>query len=190
MAAALLAALVPATGSAGSLDDLMNVLAGVEARRARFVEERSIGVLDQPLVTEGTFAFDAPDRLTRQDLTPAPALYTLDGDRLEIVIDGEERTLSLDQEPVVQALVAPFRAVFAGDLGMLEESFDVAYADDGGGWKLTLKPKTGSPARRFLEVVTVSGAGEHVERIETRERGGDRSVMRLEPVTAPGGGDG
>jgi outer membrane lipoprotein-sorting protein len=191
LSAALLATLVLAgKANAGSLEDLMAVLAAVEERRACFVEERTLGILDELMVTEGTFFYKAPDRLMRQDLLPDAALYALEGDRLDILIDGEEHTLSLDQEPMIQALIAPFRAVFAGDLETLRGSFDVSYADSAGGWALTLKPRAGTSAAQLMTAMTIRGADGRIQRLETKERSGDQSVMRLEPMAPTDDGSG
>lgn len=169
---------------AGSLEALMADLAEVDEQNARFVEERTVGILDETLVTEGTLSYQAPDRLLRQDLLPDPAIYDLDGNRLRIVIDDEERVMALDQEPLLQAMIAPFRAILAGDLTALEASFDLAYADNNDRWKLTLTPKPASVSRPFLERIDIMGTARTVQRMDVHERDGDRSSMHLEDTTS------
>ena len=177
-------------GVAGSLEDLMESLSAVEERRASFVEERTLGILDGSLITEGTLAYEAPNRLYRQDLLPDPALYALEGDQLRILIDGQERTLALDQEPLIEAMVAPFRAVFAGDLETLERIFDLDYADGQDEWVLTMRPKPETPGYRVIESITVLGTAGRIARVETEERDGDRTVMRLETSPEQASDDG
>ena len=155
-------------------------LARVEERHARFVEERTLGILDETLVTEGTLTYQAPDRLIRQDLLPDPAVYAIDGDRLSIVIDGKERVLALDQEPLLQAMVTPFRAILAGDLPTLTSMFDPAYTEDGDRWTVTLTPTSSSPSRHFLDRIEITGKSLNVLRMDVYEQGGDRSSLRLE----------
>jgi outer membrane lipoprotein-sorting protein len=167
---------------AGSLETLMADLARVEERQARFVEERTLGILDETLITEGTLTYQAPDRLIRQDLLPEPALYAVDGDTLTIVVDGHERVVALDQEPALQALITPFRALFAGDLAALKSLFDPAYQEDGKRWTVTLAPNAGSPSGRFLDRIEITGEGQTVKRMDVIEQGGDRSSMRLDPA--------
>lgn len=173
--------LMTTSAMAGSLEALMADLAKVEERHARFVEERTLGILDEELITEGTLSYRAPDRLIRQDLLPEPALYAIEGNRLTIVIDGDERVLTLDQEPLLQAMITPFRAIFAGDLPALTTLFDPSYSEAGDRWTVTLAPKSSSPSKPFLERIEITGKEQTVERIDVYEQGGDKSVMRLDP---------
>ncbi len=164
---------------AGSLEDLMADLAEVEERHARFVEKRTLGILDEVLVTEGTLSYQAPDRLIRQDLLPDPAIYAIEGDRLRITVDGREQVLDLDQQPVLAAMVTPFRAMFAGDEQALRAMFDPGYAEDGDHWTITLTPKPSSPSKAFIDRIEIVGRNTDVERMDVHERGGDRSSMTL-----------
>ena len=174
----LLGVLIP-KASAGSLEALMADLAKVETRQARFVEERTLGILDEKLITEGTLSYQAPDELIRQDLLPDPALYAIEGDRLRIEIDDQVRVVALDQEPLLAAMIMPFRAIFAGDLKALRTEFDPAYAEDGDQWTVTLAPNPTSPSRHFLDRIEIVGAGLDVRRLDVIEQGGDVSRMTL-----------
>lgn len=179
-----LAFFVVANGAvAGSLETLMADLAKVKERYARFVEERTLGILDETLITEGTLAYQAPDQLIRQDLLPDSAVYAINGDQLRIMIDDNEQIVSLDQEPMLAALVLPFRAMFAGDIAALKAMFDPAYTEDGDDWIVTLKPKPSSPTRPFLNRIEIVGRDLNVLRMDVHEQGGDLSSMVLEPVT-------
>ncbi len=164
---------------AGSLEELMADLAKVEERHARFVEKRTLGILDEVLITEGTLSYQAPDRLIRQDLLPDPAVYAIEGDQLRITIDGKEQVLSLDQEPMLAAMVTPFRAMFAGDEQALRTMFDPHYAEDGDRWTVTLTPKPSSPSKAFLDRIEIVGKNAAVERMDVHERDGDLSSMTL-----------
>ena len=158
-------------------------LARVEQRHARFVEERTIGILDEPLVTEGTLAYQAPDELIRQDLLPDPALYAIEGDRLRIVIDDEERVLALDQEPLLNAMVTPFLAILAGDEATLKSLFELAYTEEGDAWTVTLTPKPSTTSRPFLDRIEIRGTDVSVLRMDVFEHGGDVSRMHLKETT-------
>jgi len=173
---------------AGSLETLMADLAEVKERQARFVEERTLGILDEPLVTEGTLSYQAPDELIRQDLLPDPALYAIEGDQLRIVIDDEERVVALDQEPVLEAMVTPFRAILAGDQAALTSMFDLAYAENGDQWTITMTPKPSTATRFFLQRIEVSGTDLSVEQMDVFEQGGDVTRMHLEETVLPGPG--
>lgn len=177
LVAFLISSIVPA--AAESLEDLMAGLAKVEERQARFVEERTFGVLDEKLVTEGTLSYQAPDQLIRQDLWPESAIYEIEGNVLKIVTNGEEKQVALDQEPLLAAMITPFRAIFAGDLAALNTDFEPRYAEQGDGWTITLQPKSSSPSRHFIHRVEITGEDLMIARIDVIEQGGDLSSMRL-----------
>lgn len=165
--------------TAGSLETLMADLAKVEERQARFVEERQLGILDETLVTEGTLSYRAPDELIRQDLLPEPALYAIEGDKLRIIADDEERLVALDQEPILATMITPFLAIFAGDLEALSSEFEPGYAEKGTSWTVTLKPRSSSPSRHFVDRIEIIGESLEVQRIDVHEQGGDLSSMQL-----------
>ncbi len=171
-----------ATAFASALDTLLTDLGKVETRHARFVEERTLGVLDETLVTEGTLFYEAPNRLIRQDLLPEPAVYEIMDEQLTIIVDGEERVLALDQEPMLAALVLPFRAMFAGDLEALQTMFEPAYRKEADGWIVRLTPKQSSPAAPFLDHIEIAGKETTILGMTVHEQDGDLSRMTLEPV--------
>jgi len=170
---------------AGTLEELMSRLAGVEERQARFVEKRTLGILDETLITEGTLSYQAPDQLIRQDLWPEAAMYEIDGNSLTIVTDGGERQVALDQEPMLAAMVTPFRAIFAGDLAALSNDFDPDFKEQGKGWTITLQPKSSSPSRYFIDRIEITGKDLIVSGIDVIEQGGDLSSMRLSAPANP-----
>lgn len=167
----------------GSLEALMQDFANVRERQASFVEERRLGVLDAPLITEGTLSYQAPDHLVRQDLMPDPALYSLEGDRLRVVVDDQERIIALDQAPALRSLFEPFRALFAGDTAALERAFEVSYTGDREDWALTLVPRPESAGAELLAEIDIAGAGTLVQEVTLRERDGDETLMRLSPAS-------
>src|SRR6476646_535264 len=78
------------------LPQLMANMHGVRTATARFVEQRFVHLLDRPLQSTGTLTFNAPDRLQKQTMTPAPSRLTVDGDHLTVVQpDGKISDLSL-----------------------------------------------------------------------------------------------
>lgn len=164
-------------------ETLLRQLAAHAPLRARFVEERRMALLDEPLVIEGTLSFVPPDRLTRQDLVPQPAVYRIEGDEVVVLQGTTERHLRLADEPVLAALVLPFRATLAGDLEALQRVYALSVTGDPGQWELTMTPKD-ARVMAMLSGIEVAGRANVVRRITVQERDGDRTVMSLTP-TAP-----
>jgi hypothetical protein len=185
VAALLLLAVAAGIGSAAepfTPESLLRQLAAHAPLRARFVEERRMALLDQPIVVEGTLSFVPPDRLIRQDLVPRPAIYRIEGDEV-IVAQGEnERHFRLADEPVLAALVLPFRATLAGDFEALQRVYRLSVSGDPERWALTMIPKEARVVA-MLSGIEVTGLGNKVQRITVQERDGDRTVMSLTSTT-------
>lgn len=175
----LLLLVSPAPALAFSLAELQPLLAAVQQARAQFVEERRLSVLDAPLTSRGTLTYRAPAYLQKSVDAPQPGSFTIDGDRLTVEQGGERQLLDLSAVPQLKAFTESFRAVLAGDFDSLRRLYRLQLEGDREHWTLQLKPRA-APLTRFIDQVTVSGSGADLRRFEVRERGGDRSDLRLE----------
>ncbi|MCD6044471.1 MAG: putative transrane protein [Burkholderiales bacterium] len=177
------AALLLATAAAGedwSLRALMQDMAEVPARRARFVETRHIALLARPLELTGTLSYERPHRLSKHVQSPFDERMSADGDALTVVnrTRGEQRLFSLSERPEAGALVAGMRATLAGDLAQLERHYKLELSGTRAEWSLRLQPRAAN-VKAYVEALTLVGAGARVNRIEVLETGGDRSVMTI-----------
>jgi len=159
---------------------LMSEMAQVQTSRARFVETRHIALLTQPLELKGSLSYERPHRLAKHVHSPVDELLSVDGDALTLVnrTKGEQRVLSLREQPAAGALVSSIRATLAGDLAELERHYKVELSGARSAWRLRLVPRNLQLARHVAEIV-LSGAQARLERIETLEKSGDRSVMTI-----------
>lgn len=180
LATALLLA-PPLTRAASGFDitSLMRTLAAVETVDATFEEHKTLAALDRPLRLSGTLRYRAPDYFSKQTLRPYRELFEADGARVvsETLAHGR-RTLRLDERPQIAALVASLRGTLAGDLDALRGHYAFALSGDRDAWTLTLTP-TDDAVRRVLAMITVSGSGGRVDRVEIVETGGDRSLLTI-----------
>jgi outer membrane lipoprotein-sorting protein len=163
------------------LPQLMANMHGVRTATARFVEQRFVHLLDRPLQSTGTLTFNAPDRLQKQTMTPAPSRLTVDGDHLTVVQpDGKISDLSLSQFPEIGALVEGIRATLAGDSATLTRYYTAALSGTSDGWQLILEPRD-NRLRNFVTTIRIQGGGTLIRNIETVERDGDRTEMTITP---------
>jgi len=169
-----------ATGQAWDLAALMREMAQVESSRARFVETRHIALLTQPLELKGSLAYERPHRLAKHVHSPVDELLSVDGDALTVVnrTKGEQRVLSLREQPAAGALVASVRATLAGDGAELTRHYKAELAGTRGAWRLRLEPRNARVGRHVQEIV-LSGTHARLERIESVETSGDRSTMTI-----------
>ena len=178
---ALLGARAWAAASDAELDQLMQQLAQRQHGHATFTEQTYSRLLKGPVQSTGELWFDASGRLEKKVLTPQPEDLLLDGDQLQLIRGGRQRTASLQQFPQFAPLFDGLRQTLAGDRAALERSFDLSLDEQSGGWTLTLKPLQPQLAR-WIALIRISGQDGTVREVLTQRRNGDHSIMKLTPV--------
>ncbi|MDX1431810.1 MAG: LolA-related protein [Gammaproteobacteria bacterium] len=167
-----------------TLEALMQTLARVEARSARFVERKHVALLREPIVYRGTLSYEAPDYLAKRFDSGEVESYEVRGDRLRIRSpDGTWRDVALETQPLLSAFIDAFRATLAGDRARLEASYRAEVDGSAKDWHLTLVPRLPALAEH-LESVIIEGTGAIIHTVEVREANGDSSVMTLERADA------
>jgi hypothetical protein len=167
--------------SAFGFDELMSTLAQRKSGEARFIEERIVSGLDQPLRYTGTMSFAAPDRLVRLTLTPRRESFVVEGNQITLQRGERVRRLPLDSVPELAAMVAAMRGTLAGDGSVLRRYFKATVDGTAPRWTLTLVPLD----FQLLGVVRqlrIDGMQADVRVVELQLADGDRSVTTIEPL--------
>ncbi|HEX6157466.1 MAG TPA: LolA-related protein [Burkholderiales bacterium] len=178
--AALLLAPGPCLAQSWDLDALMREMAAVPASRSRFVETRHLALLSRPLELKGSLTYERPSRLAKHVEAPFDELLTVNGEALSLVnrTKGEQRFLSLREQPALRALVESVRSTLAGDRTQLERHYRLQFSGARDAWRLHLVPRD-AQLRDYVESITLAGAAARLQRIEALESSGDRSVMTI-----------
>ena len=134
----------------------------------------------RPLELKGSLRYERPNRISKHVQSPFDELLSVEGDALTLVnrAKGEQRILSLREQPALGALVESVRATLAGDLAQLERHYKVELSGAREAWSLRLAPRA-AQVRAYVETITIAGSAARVRRIEVLETGGDRSVMTI-----------
>jgi outer membrane lipoprotein-sorting protein len=175
----------PARADGWGIDQLMQELAGTERASARFVEQRFLRVLESPLELTGKLVYRAPDRLEKHTLTPKPESMTIEGNRLviESTSSNRRRVVGLQDYPVLWGFIESLRATLGGDLQTLERFYRVELDGRPDAWRLSLAPRDRQMSD-YIRLITITGAGGWISKVEVHEAQGDRSVMRIYEDTA------
>jgi outer membrane lipoprotein-sorting protein len=176
----ILAVVLPVQAQTWDLQVLMQSMAQIPSSSSRFVETRHIAMLTRPLELKGTLTYERPNRLTKHVQSPFDELLSVDGEAATLVnkTKGEQRFVSLREQPAMSALVESVRATLAGDLPKLERHYRVKFSGARDAWTMQLVPRA-SQVRGYVDAITLAGTGARLTRIETLETGGDRSVMTI-----------
>jgi outer membrane lipoprotein-sorting protein len=164
-----------------ALSRVMEALAAVQSVEATFREEKTMAMLQEPLVTHGILYYRAPAYLRKQTLEPQPEDFQADGDWLTIEMPGQgRRDFNLSGHPQLRAFVEAVRATQGGDRAALEQYYRVEFVGDLTDWNLRLTPRD-SQVAEYLRLIIVQGQGAWIKRVEMLETSGDRSVMVVTP---------
>lgn len=180
----LLAGAAPAsaaeTPSAWGMTELTQALAQTRQAEADFTERKRSTLLTTELVTSGTLSFRAPDQLEKHVRKPFEERVVVHGDAITIErpAEGLRRQLSMETYPAVHVLVESLRATLAGDLASLERHYRLNLWGEARAWRLRLVPRDDA-VLKYIESITFQGAHGRVATIETREAGGDTSLMTI-----------
>ena len=179
-ASALLLASLPAAAQEEPWDfaRLMGELAQVQTSRARYSEVKRVAVLQKPLQLSGTLLYERPARLEKRQTLPSREVISVDGDLLTVEREGKTQRISLQNAPLVAALVESLRATLAGDGTELERLYSVRVEGTKQRWTLKLTPREVEVAG-VVKSVLIAGSGSRIARLEILEPGGDGSVMTI-----------
>ena len=175
----------PAISHAADLDidQLMRGLAQTRASHARFVETKSIAMLDQPVESSGELFYSAPNRLEKRTLKPRRETMLVDGSALLIERGRKKHRLQLQDYPELAAFIDSIRGTLAGDRAALERNYKLSLDGSAARWTLQLLP-TNKKMQAVVRYIRITGAREEVSSVEVTQTDGDSSLMLIENLTA------
>jgi len=164
-----------------TLEALMQRMAATSGVRAEFREEKTLALLESPLVSEGTLYFIPPSRMARITTRPGASKLVIDGQRMSYSDEAGASDVDLAGNRVARTIVENFVVLFSGDLAALRERYRVDFAAEKLRWRLQLTPKA-APLSQFLASVEMKGDGPALEEMAIREADGDLTVTRFRRV--------
>lgn len=176
--------LPPALGHAAAwdIDQLMRSLSNTRTSHARFVETKSIAMLDQPVESSGELLYSAPDRLEKRTLKPRRETLLVEGGSLVIERGRKTHRLQLQDYPELAALIDSIRGTLAGDRTALERNYKLSLDGSAARWTLQLLP-TNKKMQAVVKHIRIAGTREGVNSVEVTQTDGDSSVMLVENLT-------
>ena len=171
----------PTDSYAFDAQQLLTQLAQSRQGQATFVETKYLAMLDRPIRSSGTLAFQAPARFEKATLEPKREVLVLDGDTLTVAREGRTITVDLRDHVQVLSFVEAIRGVLLGNAERLEQLYKIQLSGTEAAWNIVLTPRD-SKLADLIKEIRMSGGGGQVRSVEYAEAGGDRSVMQIEPV--------
>jgi len=165
----------------GRIVQLLRILATVDNSAARFTEEKTLSVLEKPLIIMGILRYDAPDHLQKQVVSPQPESYDIRGEQLTIITHEGRRKLSLDDYPMLRIFVESLRATLAGNLDTLDRYYRLEFVGTIEKWQLNLLPRDDTVKQHVSQII-IRGQNKRLESIQLYENNGDSSLITLSPL--------
>ena len=156
----------------------MKLLAATKEVQAPFTERKHSPVLAAPLDSSGTLLYRRPDVVEKTVIRPRRERFRILGDEVVVERGGKEQRMGLASQPMLAGFAASLRGVLSGDAPTLQKYFKLRVAGDEKAWTLELTPADNTLSNH-VERIVVAGRGGRVERIETFETTGDRTVMEI-----------
>ncbi|HUB46173.1 MAG TPA: LolA-related protein [Acetobacteraceae bacterium] len=163
------------------IDALMQALAGVPARRADFIEIKTIAALSEPITATGALIYRRPDYLAKITAAPHAEQLVVDGDQLTLT-EGTEapHVIALDSHPRLRALVDAVRGTLSGNLASLRRQYTVTMTGSLTAWRLDLTPIEAGVAS-LIRLIAIEGTGTTLRTVRTVQANGDESRMTINP---------
>lgn len=186
---ALLVSFLAAAAGAGEpapvrpldLVTLMRHFAASRGVEADYREEKTLPLLVEPLVSEGTLYFAPPDRLARFTRAPEEASMLVKGDRLRIEDALGVEELDLAGEPTARQIVEQLLVLFRGDLAALEREYEVGFSSEGERWILTLAPRS-LRVRQLIREIRMEGRAGALDEMILHGAEGEQTLTRYPRV--------
>lgn len=179
-----LVTLSPAAFAAWDLQQLMETLAQSKSGRARFVERKSIAMLDKPVESSGELLYSAPDHLEKRTLKPRAESMSVTGDELRIERGRQTYNLQLQSYPELAAFIDSIRGTLAGNRKALERNFRLNLGGTAEHWSLQLLPLD-EKMQAVIQHIRIKGVLDQVRSIEITQADGDSSLMTIEKLGLP-----
>ncbi len=162
-------------------NDLKNLLGRIREKRAAapqvhadFQEEKTLRLMNKPIVSAGKVWFQAPNKFRREVKGNSPSLTVSDGQQLWIYYPKFESAehYTLGKHSPLDAGIAAITASL--NLERVEETYNIAGAREGSGYTLQLTPRVPSMKRMLQQFVIRFNEALQVERTEMLQPNGDR----------------
>lgn len=162
-------------------NDLKALLGRIREKRAAapqvhadFQEEKTLSLMNKPIVSSGKVWFQAPNKFRREVKGNSPSLTVSDGQQLWIYYPKFESAehYTLGKHSPLDAGIAAITASL--NLERVEETYNIAGAREGNGYVLQLTPRVPSMKRMLQQFVIRFNDALQVERTEMSQPNGDR----------------
>ena len=162
---------------------LINTVASIQTMHCRFVQQKTMTMLTEPIVSEGILYYAVPDKMRWEYTSPYQFALIVNGKQTIRIKDGKAEKLDTYQGRMYKGLADIIMGSASGKSLFDASLFDVELYDDGKCWKAEMTPKRRDMKRMFnLLVFRFNKQTQIIEQVDFVELNGDLTTIRFESI--------
>ena len=162
---------------------LTETATSMQTMQCRFVQQKALSMLAEPMVSEGKLCYVSPDRMRWEYIKPYSSALIVNGDRIVKVTDGVEEKLDSKSSRMYQGLVSIIMGSASGKKMFDTSLFDVTLYDDDTFWKAEMNPKRRDMKRMFSQLVfRFSKETQVISQVDFVDTSGDVTSIRFTDI--------
>ena len=156
----------------------------IETMRSRYREDKTLNMLEEPLVSEGRMFYQRPDRIHQAIEKPSVQKVTISGGKITIEHPGlkHRETLDLTANQTAETIVRSILEVMSGKVTVLADKYECTVIERKDRLDLDLKPRL-EPLSKLIARIEVTLSNDlTVRTVKLTETGGDHSLLTFSEV--------
>lgn len=144
---------LPETQSRDIATQLTEMAASMKTMQCRFVQQKTMSMLAEPSVSEGTLQYASPDRMRWEYVTPYSFALIVNGEKITRITEGKAEVLDSKSGMMYQGLANIIIGCASGRNMFDKSMFEIVLYDDENLWKAEMTPKRREMKRMFAKLV-------------------------------------
>ncbi|MDO9254527.1 MAG: outer membrane lipoprotein carrier protein LolA [Bacteroidales bacterium] len=145
--------------------------------KSDFVQEKSVSMLTNKLISNGTFIFKKTNKLRMEYAKPYPYIFVMNEDQIIIKNDQKKSSVSVNSNKMFKMISQLTVDCVTGNI-LNSKDFDVEISENAKVYFLVLKPNQKMIKSLFTEIdLLVAKSDFTVDRIDLKETSGDSTTL-------------
>ncbi len=156
------------------MDRFKTTAAQVRSLQAGFVQSKYVTMLEEKIVSGGTFYFRQPDQISLHYRTPVPYQVVIAGRKMRVVSSGKSESYDLKDNTLTGEMQATLSACMSGNLSGLMNRYNIQVFSGGSLYKIEVTVKPGAQSYGISSVEVILDAKDFsMTKMVIRETSGD-----------------
>lgn len=165
-------------------EEMMAILAqraaSIECMSCRFIQQKSMAILESPTTAEGYMSYNSPDKVRWEYTSPYPFALVVDGEKITKITNGTEEDIDVESTRMYMGIVNVVKSITTGKNLFDKSKFDIDIHDAGESWEVIMRPKKNTIKRMFaLLTIFFEKADNGINELEIIGAKGDKTSLHF-----------